>query len=187
MMLGLDRMIAKMVAIVAIVILSPVLLICLALIYFNDKGNPLFTQERVGQFEAVFVLYKLRTMSVDTRHGASHEVGRDTITSIGRFLRSSKLDELPQLWNVVNGTMAFVGPRPSLASQSTIVKARRGRGVYRVLPGITGLAQVNKVDMSDVNRLVDYDSEYVETHSLSLDMKLIWQTLLGNGSGDRAV
>jgi O-antigen biosynthesis protein WbqP len=112
-------------------------------------------------------------------------VSASSVTKIGRFLRATKLDEIPQLWNVVRGEMAFVGPRPCLPSQTELVQEREIRGVYGIIPGITGLGQVRGIDMSEPLRLAEIDAEYLQTRSLALDLRLAWQTVRGGGSGDR--
>jgi O-antigen biosynthesis protein WbqP len=107
------------------------------------------------------------------------------VTPAGRWLRRSKLDELPQLWNVLRGEMSFVGPRPCLPSQVELVAARRARGLYAIRPGITGVAQVAGLDMSDPQRLAAADAEYLETMSLRTDLRLMLMTAFGAGKGDR--
>jgi len=125
----------------------PVLLIIYAIGLF-DTGSPLFKQERVGKDKRAFILVKFRTMSVDTASVASHLASTASITTMGGFLRKTKLDELPQLWNVLAGDMSLVGPRPGLFNQIELTEARDAKGVFNVHPGITGLAQVSDIDMS---------------------------------------
>ncbi len=126
---------------------SPVLLI-IYIIGLFDTGSPVFKQERVGRNKKPFTLVKFRTMSVDTASVASHLASTASITKMGGFLRKTKLDELPQLWNVLKGEMSLVGPRPGLFNQAELTAARESEGVFDVRPGITGLAQVNDIDMS---------------------------------------
>src|SRR5690606_22830348 len=111
--------------------------------------------------EAVFVCYKLRTMAPGTPDRGTHEVSVAAVTPLGRFLRKMKLDELPQLWNVLVGEMSLVGPRPCLTSQGAVIAARRARGVYAVRPGVTGPAQVLGVDMSTPEQLAEIDASWV--------------------------
>ena len=125
----------------------PVLLV-IYLIALFDTGSPLFIQERVGLKKRPFKLVKFRTMSKDTALVASHLASNVSITKIGRFLRLTKLDELPQLWNVLKGDMSLVGPRPNLFNQEAVINARDAVDVYGVRPGITGLAQIKCIDMS---------------------------------------
>jgi len=113
----------------------------------------------------------------------THEVQASAVTPLGEHLRRFKIDELPQLWNVLIGDMSLVGPRPCLPSQTELVDARRRLGVFEVRPGITGLAQVNGIDMSDANRLAEIDARYVGTQSFLGDFGLIWATVRGQGVG----
>lgn len=150
-----------------------------------DTGSPIFKQERVGQNKKPFMLVKFRTMSVDTASVASHLVSSDSITPFGYFLRKTKLDELPQLWNVLKGEMSLVGPRPGLFNQKELTEARDAKSVYTVRPGITGEAQVNKVDMSTPELLAEIDAKMIKELNLINYFKFIFQTLTGKGSGDR--
>ena len=162
----------------------PVLLIIFIVGLF-DTGSPLFIQERVGRNQKPFKLVKFRTMSKDTASVASHLASTASITKLGGFLRRTKLDELPQLWNVLIGDMSLVGPRPNLFNQAELIKARAAKQVYAVRPGITGLAQVNEIDMSIPELLAKTDKEMIDTLSLSSYFKYILQTVSGKGSGDR--
>ena len=125
----------------------PVLLVIYLLGLF-DTGAPLFRQERVGRYQKPFTLVKFRTMCVGTASVASHLADVNAITPMGQFLRRTKLDELPQLWNVLWGDMSLVGPRPGLFNQKELLQAREQHGVFAARPGITGLAQVSGIDMS---------------------------------------
>lgn len=162
----------------------PVLVIiyCIGL---ADTGSPLFKQERVGRNKKPFTLVKFRTMKVDTASVASHLASTASITKLGGFLRKTKLDELPQLWNVLKGEMSLVGPRPNLFNQQELIAARDALGVYAVRPGITGLAQVNEIDMSTPELLAKTDAEMIKTLSIAGYFKYILQTVTGKGSGDR--
>ena len=162
----------------------PVLLL-LTLIGLFDTGSPIFRQERVGQYKKSFTLVKFRTMSKDTASVASHLASVDSITPFGRFLRRTKLDELPQLWNVLKGEMSLVGPRPCLVNQDELIKERELRSVFDVKPGITGLAQINKIDMSTPELLAKIDQEMIQTMSVSKYFSYIMLTVVGKGSGDR--
>jgi O-antigen biosynthesis protein WbqP len=113
----------------------------------------------------------------------SHQVGASSVTPLGARLRRFKVDELPQLVNVLLGDMSLVGPRPCLPSQTELIEARRERGVLDVLPGITGLAQVNNVDMSNALRLAEIDGQYARSRSFLGDIRLIFATLGGQGVG----
>lgn len=166
------------------ILLSPVLLVLGVLGYF-DTGSPLFRQTRVGRHQEPFVLLKFRTMKVNTRSVASHLVDSAAVTTYGHFLRRSKLDELPQLWNVFKGEMSLVGPRPSLPNQLELVAERASRGVYGVRPGITGLAQINGIDMSKPQVLADIDQQMIGRLTTIYYLKYIVLTLIGKGRGDR--
>jgi O-antigen biosynthesis protein WbqP len=161
----------------------PLLLIIIFAIRLQDSGSPIFAQVRIGKNGRPFTCYKLRTMYAGTLNLPTHHVGASSVTALGKQLRRFKIDELPQLVNVLVGEMSLVGPRPCLPSQTDLVEARRRLGVLEVLPGITGLAQVNGVDMSDAIRLAEIDAQYVRTHSLLGDFKLILATLRGQGVG----
>jgi O-antigen biosynthesis protein WbqP len=161
----------------------PILLIIIIAIRLQSPGSAIFAQIRVGKHGRPFTCYKLRTMYSGTASVPTHEVPASSVTPLGERLRRFKIDELPQLWNVLAGDMSLVGPRPCLRSQIELVEARRKLGVLDVRPGITGLAQVNGVDMSDPNRLAEIDAQYVRTQSLAGDFRLIMATLRGQGVG----
>ncbi len=163
---------------------SPILMIIYIVVFFDNR-SPLFYQERVGYHKKPFKIIKFRTMKVATKSVATHMVSVDSITRLGGLLRRTKLDELPQLWNVFKGDISLVGPRPNLFNQSQLIEARDSLGVYDVLPGITGLAQVNGVDMSDPDRLVEMDAEMIKTMNLINYFKYIFMTITGSGQGDR--
>ena len=162
----------------------PVLLF-LALLGAFDTGSPIFRQERVGRNQKIFVLIKFRTMKKNTASVASHLASSASITHFGHFLRKTKLDELPQLWNVLKGEMSLVGPRPGLFNQEELTAAREKQYVYAVRPGITGLAQVNEIDMSTPELLAETDAEMIRAMSLKNYFKYIFMTVAGKGSGDR--
>lgn len=155
-------------------------------IRIDSPGNPIFVQSRLGRHQRPFRCYKLRTMFRDTRNAASHLVGTSQITRVGQFLRATKIDELPQLLNVLTGDMSFVGPRPGLPEQKDLTDARSREGVFEATPGITGLAQVSGIDMSEPDRLAKVDRIYIETRTLLKDIRLMLQTATGSGQGDAA-
>lgn len=168
-----------------LVIASPALLGLAFAIRRDSPGPAIFAQRRVGRGEAEFTLFKFRTMAVGTKQAGTHEVTSASVTPLGAKLRHYKIDELPQAINLVLGNLTLVGPRPCLPVQEALVAERRVRGVYAVKPGLTGLAQVRGVDMSDPVRLAELDSAYVAMRGIALDAKLLAQTFLGAGSGDR--
>ncbi len=162
----------------------PVLVVLYVLGMF-DTGAPLFRQERVGRDKRPFTLVKFRTMKIETASVASHLANAASITRFGRFLRRTKLDELPQLWNVLKGEMSLVGPRPCLFSQEELIAEREARGVLSARPGITGLAQVNDIDMSTPRLLAETDSRMLAELNLTAYFQYILLTVRGKGAGDR--
>ena len=171
-------------SVIGLVMLSPLLLVVMFLGWF-DTRSPLFRQERVGQYQKPFILVKFRTMRLDTASVASHLADASAITPLGRFLRRTKLDELPQLWNVLKGEMSLVGARPCLFSQEELIKERVKRGVYNVRPGVTGLAQIQGIDMSTPRLLAETDAKMLETLNLKNYFRYIFLTVIGKGTGDR--
>jgi lipopolysaccharide/colanic/teichoic acid biosynthesis glycosyltransferase len=168
-----------------LVAFSPVLLTTWVVIRMQGDGPGVFAQERVGRYGRAFTCYKFRTMAVGTVQAGTHEVSGSSVTPLGSRLRRFKIDELPQLWNVLRGDMSLIGPRPCLPSQEELVKRRSDAGVLDVRPGISGLAQVNGIDMSNPEQLVEWDARYIALRGLILDIKLILQTVRGGGRGDR--
>lgn len=152
-----------------------------------DTGSPLFRQERVGRHQKPFVLVKFRTMRPDTASVATHLADAGAVTRFGRFLRRTKLDELPQLWNVLKGEMSLVGPRPCLFSQVELIEERARRGVFDARPGITGLAQVKGIDMSTPALLAETDQQMLTNLTVGRYFRYILMTVLGKGAGDRIV
>lgn len=161
--------------------------VLLYIIGLFDTGSPVFVQERVGKGKKPFNLYKFRTMEVNTKSVATHLSSSSSVTKFGSFLRKSKLDELPQLINVLKGDMSLVGPRPNLFNQTELIEERDSRGVYSAVPGITGLAQINEVDMSTPKKLAEMDAEMLRSLSVSDYFKYIFATVGGKGQGDRIV
>lgn len=162
----------------------PLCLLCVVAIRMQSPGSAVFSQIRVGRRQKPFTLYKLRTMSIGTGDMASHEVSAHQITQVGFFLRRAKLDELPQLVNVILGEMSFVGPRPCLPSQRLLIDERQARGVYALRPGITGPAQLAGIDMSTPVELAEADSEYLRAQDLLSDLRYMAKTAAGGGRGD---
>jgi O-antigen biosynthesis protein WbqP len=173
-------------SLVGLLLGSPILLVIYVLGKF-DTGFPIFRQERVGKNKKPFTLVKFRTMTVDTASVASHLASSASITTTGAFLRKTKLDELPQLWNVLKGEMSLVGPRPGLFNQLGLTVARDKAGVFDVRPGITGLAQVSNIDMSTPDLLAITDAKMINEMSFRSYFKYILLTITGKGSGDRVV
>ncbi|KAA5535375.1 sugar transferase [Paenimyroides baculatum] len=167
-----------------VLFLSPIMLV-LYVIGLFDTGSPIFKQQRVGKNKKPFTLYKFRTMNVKAQSVATHLANTAEITKFGSFLRKSKLDELPQLINVVLGDMSLVGPRPNLFNQTELIEERDSRGVYNVVPGITGLAQINEIDMSTPKELAIKDAEMLQSLTMADYFKYIFATVGGKGQGDR--
>lgn len=178
------RLIDFFAALFGLLFLWPVFIVIYMLGYF-DTGSPVFKQTRVGCNKQPFTLIKFRTMPVETKSVATHLVGASSVTKLGAFLRKTKLDELPQLWNVLKGEMSLVGPRPCLFNQETLIKARDERGIFDVRPGITGLAQVNEIDMSTPELLAEWDERMIRSMTVKAYFTYIIQTVLGKGAGDR--
>lgn len=173
-------------SLLGLIFFCPVILVLLVLGFF-DTGSPVFFQERMGKHKKKFLLYKFRSMRMGTQSVATHLAGYSTVTKYGSFLRKSKLDELLQLWNVLIGDMSLVGPRPNLFNQKELIAERDKKGVYDVLPGITGLSQINKIDMSMPQLLAETDAKMIFGMNVFLYFKYIGATMFGKGFGDRIV
>ncbi len=172
-------------SVVIILLLSWAFILISILIALTSRGPIIFAQRRVGKERKPFTCYKFRTMSVDTPNQPTHLTSSAHLTNLGKFLRKTKLDELPQLYNILRNDMSLVGPRPCLPSQKELIDARALRSVFSIKPGITGLAQTKAIDMSDPKKLAIEDAKYVAMQTAPGDMMLIIRTLLGSGQGDR--
>ena len=163
---------------IGIILLSPVMIIVSLIILITDGRPVLFKQQRVGKGNKLFTVYKYRTMRNGTGDIATEELkdADEKITKVGRFLRVYSIDELPQLFNILNGTMSLVGPRPLIPAEENIRKLRDEYNVYSVTPGITGLAQINGRDNLSIEEKALLDKEYIENQSLMLDIKIILKT-----------
>lgn len=173
-------------AVVVFVLLWWLLIAVWVGIKITSKGPGLFAQERVGRAQQPFVCYKFRTMREGTKQAGTHEISQAAVTGIGRFLRRSKIDELPQIWNLIKGDMSLVGPRPGLPVQRELREARQKHGVFAVRPGITGLAQIQGVDMSNPEKLVGIDAQYIAVRTVLLDLKIVLKTVCGAGDNTAA-
>lgn len=147
-------------------------------IKLDSQGPGVFAQRRVGKNGKEFTCYKFRTMNTGTKQAATHTVSKDAITRVGRVLRVSSLDELPQAINILRGEMSLVGPRPCLASQTELVNQRMDRGVYKILPGITGLGQSQNIDMSIPQRLAEIDERYARQRTIPMEIKTLITTAI---------
>jgi len=159
-------------------------LVVLWILCWLDTGSPLFRQERVGRDQKSFVLVKFRTMLPETASVATHLVDRSAVTKFGLYLRRTKLDELPQLFNVIRGEMSLVGPRPCLLNQYDLIEERALRKVFAVRPGVTGLAQINGMDMSSPRLLAETDARMLESLGVRAYFSYIIKTVTGGGRGD---
>ena len=178
------RVLDVILSLLGLIVTLPLLLVLVILGLF-DTGFPIFRQVRVGRRQQPFTLWKFRTMRPGTASVATHLADASDITPFGRFLRRTKLDELPQLWNVLMGDMSLVGPRPCLFNQQELIAERTARQVFNVRPGITGLAQVRGIDMSSPRLLAETDAQMIQTLSLRSYFKYILLTVGGQGAGDR--
>ena len=165
------------VAVPMLVVAAPVLLVAMLAIRATSAGPAIFSQIRVGRGGALFACRKLRTMYRATPSLPTHEAPAGSVTAVGKMLRATKIDELPQLWNVLKGEMSLVGPRPCLPTQAELIERRSQLGVLAALPGITGLAQVKGIDMSDPKLCAEADAAYVRAASIGLDLRILLWTL----------
>lgn len=157
--------------------LSPIFIFIL-IIGFFENGSPLFRQLRVGRDQKPFLLVKFRTMEINTVSTPTHLVNPLSVTWFGHILRKTKLDEIPQLWNVLKGDMSLVGPRPSLLSQKKLIKERHKKGVLKVRPGVTGLAQITGITMKNPVLLAKIDFKMIHQMNIYFFFYYILKTLL---------
>lgn len=176
----MKRLFDFLMSLIAIILLSPVILIVALAVKFTSPGPILFKQRRIGKDNVEFEIYKFRTMRIDTPNVPTHllENPEQWITTIGKFLRKTSLDELPQLFNILKGEMSIVGPRPALYNQLDLKEMRTKVGVHKLVPGLTGWAQINGRDEIPLRLKVDLDKEYLERKSFFFDIKIIFMTVL---------
>jgi len=160
-----------------LLLLSPLLLVVAAAIRLEDKGPALFRQRRVGRDGRGFTLFKFRSMPVATPDVPSTAAGALKVTRIGRWIRRMNVDELPQLINVLRGEMSLIGPRPALPAQAALLELRRGAGILRARPGLTGLAQVNAYDGMPETEKVRWEGEYISSITFFGDVRIVLATL----------
>lgn len=165
-------------AIIIISILSPLFLVLALIIFLSDFENPIFKQERVGVNGKTFTFYKFRSMPVNNLNVESTEVQQIKITPVGKIIRRTNLDELPQIWNVLLNQMSFIGPRPPITSQKNLISLRKANGSLNLKPGLTGWAQVNAFDNMHESKKAELDGEYARNVSFALDLKIIFKTLV---------
>ena len=167
-------------AIIAVIILSPIMLIIAISIKFTSKGPVFFKQKRAGINSKPFYIYKFRTMKNDSPILSTEEFVdcKSYITSVGKLLRRTSLDEIPQFLNVIKGEISLVGPRPIMLEEKDLIELRKEKGVDCVRPGITGFAQINGRDNISVEEKVSYDEIYVSKASILFDIKILFVTVL---------
>ncbi len=163
----------------SLTLLIPIIVVAI-LVKLTSKGPALYWSDRIGQDNKIFKMPKFRSMKVNTPAVATHLLKdpKSLLTPIGDFLRQSSLDELPQLWCILKGEMSFVGPRPALFNQDDLIQLRTEHGVHKLLPGLTGWAQVNGRDELPIPEKVELDVEYLKRKSFLFDLKIILLTLL---------
>ena len=169
---------------VILIFISPLFFIIFTICFF-ETGRPIFIQNRIGKNEKIFKILKFRTMKIDTPQLASHLVNHRSLTKFGKLIRLLKLDELPQLINVIKGEMSLVGPRPCLLNQKELIIERKKNRIFSVSPGITGLAQINGIDMSNPIKLTFYDRKMIANFNLNKYFKYLLLTTFGKGLGDK--
>jgi lipopolysaccharide/colanic/teichoic acid biosynthesis glycosyltransferase len=172
-------------AVAIIGLLGWFLLLTWIAIRLETPGPGIFAQSRVGKGGEVFTCYKFRTMKQGTEQAGTHEVSAAAVTKLGVFIRKTKIDELPQVWNILRNEVSLIGPRPCLPVQDELIEVRRSHGVFSVKPGISGLAQINGIDMSEPATLARWDARYIALRSLLLDLKITFATATGSGQGDK--
>lgn len=175
---GLKRAVDILLAVVASVVLFVPILVVALCVRMTSPGPILYWSKRVGRFNQIFLMPKFRSMRVDTPTVATHLLENPDrfLTPIGSFLRKSSLDELPQLWCILVGRMSFVGPRPALYNQYDLIELRTAHGVDKLLPGLTGWAQINGRDELPIPEKVKFDVEYLHRRSIGFDMRILFLT-----------
>lgn len=177
---GMKRFIDILMSLLGIIILSPVFFITAILIKLESKGPIIFKQLRAGKDSDPFYIYKFRSMKIDAPNKSTNDFidANQFITKVGKFIRKTSIDELPQLFNILKGDMSVVGPRPVILKEKALIQLRYEYGVDSLIPGITGWAQINGRDNIGDEEKVKYDYEYLIKRSLMLDMYIILMTAL---------
>lgn len=182
----MKRLFDLLLALPAAILLALPMLAIAVLVRLTSPGPALYWSDRIGAGNRTFRMPKFRTMRIGTPALATHLLADPAayLTPVGGFLRRTSLDELPQLWSILRGDMSFVGPRPALFNQDDLVALRTERGVHRLVPGLTGWAQVNGRDDLPIPVKVEYDAEYLRRRSLGFDLRILWLTALKVLRGD---
>lgn len=176
----MKRLFDFVMSLIGIIVLSPIILIVALAVKLTSPGPMLFKQRRIGKNNDEFQIYKFRTMRIDTPNLPTHllENPEQWITPVGKFLRKTSLDELPQLFNILKGEMSIVGPRPALYNQIDLKEMRTEAGIHKLVPGLTGWAQINGRDEIPLSLKVKLDKEYLEKKNFFFDIKIIFMTVL---------
>lgn len=172
-------MLNRIIAFLILVLISPVFIIIVFIIYLEDGAPVFFKQKRVGVNYSFFYIYKFRSMKKNTPNVATHLLQNPSqyLLRIGKFIRKLSLDELPNLINIIKGEMVFVGPRPALYNQDDLMNLRVSAGVDKLIPGITGWAQINGRDEISIEKKVEFEKEYLHKKSIFLDFKILFLTI----------
>lgn len=176
----IKRLLDFALSLLGILVLSPFLLLLVILIKIDSPGPVLFTQKRIGIHKSYFQIYKFRTMRIDTPKDCPTHLLADPdhwITSVGKFLRKTSLDELPQIFNILKGEMSIIGPRPALWNQYDLIAERDKYGANDIMPGLSGWAQINGRDELPIAIKANFDSEYVERRSFCFDVQIFFKTI----------
>ncbi len=187
---GMKRIIDFLLSLIGIIVLSPVLLLLCLAIKIDSKGPIIFKQKRVGKNKTYFNIYKFRTMKIDTPKEMPTHLLEDPdfyITKVGKFLRKTSLDELPQLFNIIKGDMAVIGPRPALWNQYDLIEERDKYGANNIRPGLTGLAQISGRDELEIPIKAKLDGKYTDNISLMMDIKCFFGTITSVFKSDGVV
>lgn len=176
----MKRIFDFLMSLIGIILLSPIILLVALSVKLTSKGPILFKQRRIGKDNVEFPIFKFRTMRIDTPNVPTHllENPEQWITPVGKFLRKTSLDELPQLFNILSGKMSIVGPRPALYNQLDLKEMRTAEGINKLVPGLTGWAQINGRDEIPLRLKVQLDKEYLERKSFWFDLKIIFLTAI---------
>lgn len=182
----MKRLIDLLLAIIGVLVAIVPMLSLALLIKISSKGPILYWSDRVGKDNKLFPMPKFRSMRSDTPPVATHLLAEPEryLTPVGRFLRKTSLDELPQLWSIIKGDMSFVGPRPALFNQDDLIELRTQEGVHRLLPGLTGWAQINGRDELPIPQKVKLDVEYMQRKTIGFDCYILWLTFIRVVGGD---